>query len=121
MRVIWVVVCFFLFVSVTAADEARPVHLMPWPANVTVSSSAPLLIQPSFAVALKGADPHLSKAAQIFLDDLRRHTGSLPLDFNVTGNANSAQLTITTDQSNEEVQKLGEDESYTLQIGRAHV
>lgn len=120
MRVIWVVACFFLFGAVTAADEAKPVHLMPWPASVNISPSAPLIIQTSFSVGLHGTDPHLRKSAQIFLNDLRRHTGYLPLDFSVAENANAAQLTITIDQPSEEVQKLGEDESYSLKVDSAH-
>ena len=111
--------CFFLLGSVTAADETRQVRLMPWPASVNVSSAAPLVIHTSFSVALRGNDPHLHKAAEIFLKDLRRHTGSLSLDFSIAGNADQAQLAIDVDHSSEEVQKLGEDEAYTLKVDSA--
>jgi hexosaminidase len=119
VRVIWMVACFFILGSVTAADETRAVRLMPWPASVNVSSAAPLVIQASFSVALRGSDPHLRTAAEIFLKDLRRHTGSLPLDFSIAGNADQSQLAIDVDHPSEEVQKLGEDESYTLKVDSA--
>ena len=118
--VIWMVASFFLLGSITAADETRAVRLMPWPASVNVSSAAPLVIQASFSVALRGNDPHLHKAAEIFLNDLRRHTGSLPLDFSIAGNADQSQLAIDVDHPSEEVQKLGEDESYTLKVDSTH-
>src|SRR5437763_5773648 len=117
--VIWIMACFFLLGSVTAADESRQVRLMPWPASVNVSSAAPLVIHTSFSVAVQGNDPHLHKAAEIFLKDLRRHTGSLPLDFSIAGNADQAQLAIDVDHPSEEVQKLGEDEAYTLKVDSA--
>src|SRR5438477_6213289 len=117
--VIWIMACFFLLGSVTAADETRQVRLMPWPASVNVSSAAPLVIHTSFSVAVQGNDPHLHKAAEIFLKDLRRHTGSLPLDFSIAGNADQAQLAIDVDHPSEEVQKLGEDEAYTLKVDSA--
>jgi hexosaminidase len=116
VRVIGLVACFFLLISVVAADETKPVRLMPLPANVNLSAGQGLVIQNSFSVALRGNDPHLRKAADIFLNDLRRHTGSLPLDFSVAAAPDQAQLTISVDQPSEEVQKLGEDESYTLKI-----
>src|SRR5437764_8406591 len=117
--VIWIMACFFLLGSVTAADETRQVRLMPWPASVNVSSAAPLVIHTSFSVAVQGNDPHLHKAAEIFLKDLRRHTGSLPLDFSIARNADQAQLAIDVDHPSEEVQKLGEDEAYTLKVDSA--
>jgi hexosaminidase len=116
VRVLGLVACFFLLISVGSADEAKPVRLMPLPANVNLSAGQGLVIQNSFSVALQGNDPHLRKAAGIFLNDLRRHTGSLPLDFSVAAAPDQAQLTISVDQPSEEVQKLGEDESYTLKI-----
>jgi len=119
VRAIWVLACFFILSSVTAADEAKSVRLMPWPASVNVLSTAPLIIQTSFSVALRGNDPHLRKAAEIFLHDLRRHTGSLPLDFSIVGSADQSQLLIDVDQPSEKVQKLGEDESYTLKVDSA--
>ncbi len=90
---------------------------MPWPASVrTVPSNGQLVINASFAVGLeKRADPRLRKTVAIFLDDLRRHTGMLPLDFGVT-TPEGAQLAIHCNRPSKKVQALGEDESYTLQV-----
>lgn len=120
MRTLSIVICFFLFVSVTAADEPAQLQLMPLPASVNASGAPGLVIQNSFSVALQGKDPHLRKAADIFLNDLRRHTGSLPLDFTIANGAGQAQLAIDVDRPSEEVQKLGEDESYSLKVDSSH-
>src|ERR1700746_861185 len=63
-------------------QEAKPLHLMPWPSDVKTSAGQ-MVIDPSFSVTLHGTDPRLKKTAEIFLEDLRRHTGMLPLDFSI--------------------------------------
>lgn len=76
-------------------------------------------IDPWFSVSLHGAsDAHLKRAAGIFLDDLRRHTGSTALDFTIADSPASGHpaLSITADHASKEVQELGEDESYQLTI-----
>ncbi|PYV64824.1 MAG: beta-N-acetylhexosaminidase, partial [Acidobacteria bacterium] len=54
-------------------------------------------------------------AVAIFLDDLRRHTGSLPLDF-AFAEPQKGQLQINVEHAGKEIQELGEDESYTLEV-----
>ena len=108
-----------LAVSLTTdAQETSSLHLMPWPASVkTTASSQPLVIQASFSVGLGNAsDPTLRRAAEIFLNDLRRHTGSLPLDFNISNDPGNAQLKVKSEHPSKPVQDLGEDESYTLEV-----
>jgi hexosaminidase len=108
-----------LAVSLTTdAQEASSLHLMPWPASVkSTPSSQPLLIQTSFSVGLGNAsDPALRRTAELFLNDLRRHTGSLPLDFNISNDFGNAQLKVKSEHSSKPVQELGEDESYTLEV-----
>jgi hexosaminidase len=108
-----------LAVSLTTdAQEASSLHLMPWPASVkSTPSSQPLLIQTSFSVGLGNAsDPALRRTAERFLNDLRRHTGSLPLDFNISNDFGNAQLKVKSEHSSKPVQELGEDESYTLEV-----
>ena len=102
----------------TDAQETGSLHLMPWPASVKSNqSSQPLLIQTSLTVGLHNAsDPALRRAAEIFLNDLRRHTGSLPLDFGVNSDVASAQLKVSSERPSKPVQELGEDESYTLEV-----
>jgi hexosaminidase len=108
---------FFLFapLSLLLAQETKPLALMPWPESVKLGSGQ-LPISGSFTVRIRGEDPRLHKTAEIFLDDLRRHTGMLPLDFSIADGARTRQLVIHSDQASEEVQRLGEDESYTLVV-----
>jgi hexosaminidase len=102
----------------SSAQEVQTLHLMPWPSSVKISpNSGTLLIQTSFAVGLQNSsDPTLRRALEIFLDDLRRHTGSLPLDFEISDDPANAQLRVSADHPSKEVQELGEDESYKLQV-----
>ncbi|MGH9517967.1 MAG: family 20 glycosylhydrolase [Terriglobales bacterium] len=100
----------------TSAQETNSLHLMPWPASVKTSQSPPLVIQTSFSVGIGNtSDPGLRRAVGIFLNDLRRHTGSLPLDFTI-GDTSSAQLKVTSEHASKPVQELGEDESYKLEV-----
>jgi len=90
---------------------------MPWPAKVkTFPASQHLLIDTSFAVGLDNhADARLRTTVALFLNDLRRHTGMLPLDFSITS-PGKAQLAIRSDHASKAVPELGEDESYTLEV-----
>lgn len=116
MRVALIVPGILMFAALLAAQETRPVRLMPWPSNMKTQPGGDLIIQPSFSVGLRNSDPRLHKAAEIFLNDLRRHTGSLPLDFAITDHADQAQLRINSQHASKEVQELGEDESYKLEV-----
>lgn len=115
MRIFALVLVALIMSSFTSAEDSHKLHLMPWPANVT-SEQGQLVIQNSFAVSANGSDPRLQKTIGIFLDDLRRHTGSLPLDFKVVADPAAAQLTVTSEAPSKEVQELGEDESYSLEV-----
>src|SRR5262245_39824561 len=110
MRVVWAVLMTVLVMaSTTAEQQTRALRLMPWPQSVKNSNGDQLLIQNSFSVSIsQSADPHLPRAVAIFLNDLRRHTGSLPLDFAYAGSGNG-QLQITVDHASKAVQELGED------------
>jgi hexosaminidase len=117
MRLLFVVPMLAVVLTLaTSAQETTSLHLMPWPASVKSSQSAPLLIQTSFSVGIGNAsDPGLRRAVEIFLNDLRRHTGSLPLDFTI-GDASTAQLKVNSEHASKPVQELGEDESYKLEV-----
>ena len=119
MRLLCVIVSLCAFAVGAVADETPRLGLMPWPTRIETSSGPGLLIQSSFSVATRGSDPQLRTAAEIFLSDLRKHTGSLPLDFSLATNPDQAQLVVTADHPSEKVQKLGEDESYSLKIEAA--
>jgi len=98
-------------------QESTQLHLMPWPSDLKASTGQ-MVIDPSFSVSLKGSDPRLKKTAQIFLDDLRRHTGMLALDFSIAENPAQGHpsLAITSEHASKEIQELGEDESYQLNV-----
>lgn len=103
---------------VSAQDSTVQLKLMPWPQNIKASSGQ-MPLDNSFSVVLNDhADPRLRKSVEIFLNDLRRHTGMLPLDFSISTGQNQGHsaLSITSDHANKEVQELGEDESYSLEI-----
>ncbi len=119
MRMLWIMlIVAVVMASVTAAQESRPLHLMPWPASVkNAPGNGELVIETSFSVALSSnADIRLRKTVAIFLNDLRRHTGMLSLNFSVVDHSESAKLHVSVDHAIKEVQELGEDESYTLEV-----
>lgn len=117
MRLLVFVSPIFALVSLLSAQEKSPLRLMPWPSSVKTSPDSPnLAIEDSFSVAIQGSDPRLRKTAEIFLADLRRHTGSLPLDFSIADQSKAAQLRVSSQRATKDVQELGEDESYTLEV-----
>ena len=115
MRAICLVMFLLAVTSAAYEQENRPLNLMPWPASLTMGSGQ-LPIDTTFSVAIRDTDPHLRKTVDIFLDDLRRHTGMLPLDFSIADQADKAKLTIHANHPSRSVQELGEDESYSLQV-----
>src|SRR5579859_7265475 len=88
---------------------------MPWPASVKPATGS-LPIDPTFTVVLKGSDSRLQIVAEIFLNDLRRHTGMLATNFHVATGSQVGQLEIQSSAASRNPQQLGEDESYTLVV-----
>jgi len=106
------------FVPLAEAQSQHPPNLMPMPASVQMGAGR-LLIDPSFSVALSGRpDPLLRRTVDRFLNNLRQQTGMLPLDMKVTDSSN-ATLVINCEHASKEVQELGEDESYDLEISNS--
>src|SRR5216683_219037 len=119
MRMLWIMlIVAVVMASVTAAEEPRPLHLIPLPANVkNAPGNGELVIETSFSVALpSNADARLRKTVAIFLNDFRRHTGMLQLNFSVVDHSENGNLHISVDHASKQVQELGEDESYTLEV-----
>ncbi len=105
------------FVPFSAA-EPRPLSLMPMPVSVQIKPGH-LVIDSSFTVGISGhSDVRLQRAVDVFLDSLRRQTGMPPLDMKVT-DAAQAKLVVHSERANKDVQELGEDESYSLEISPA--
>jgi hexosaminidase len=109
----------FLFAIVLCAPHAAaqtqlPGNLMPQPASVKSGSGA-LRIDANFAIAFTGYnEPRLDRARERFLTQLHRQTGLLLAK--PVNNTSQATLAVHTDHASKEVQELGEDESYTLEV-----
>ena len=110
-----VLVLISLMIWFSAAHAAAPqssLKLMPWPASVQ-QRSGEFTIDQAFAVRLEGyQEPRLQLAVQRFLDRLSRQTG-MPLANQAVA---PAKFIIHCEVASEKVQRLGEDESYRLEV-----
>jgi hexosaminidase len=94
-------------------------NLMPQPAQATPGQGT-LKIDPSFRIALTGyREPRLERAAARLIVHLEHLTG-MPLTRELASNAAETTLEIATTGPSLPVQKLGEDESYRLEVTPAH-
>lgn len=115
MRVYGFLLALLAMVAPLAFPQEVPFNLMPMPASMTPGTGY-LPIRPSFAVAVTGnTEVRLQHAVEIFMDHLRQQTGMLPVDVSLT-DVSKATLVIRTEGISKDVQELGEDESYTLQV-----
>ncbi|HKF26050.1 MAG TPA: family 20 glycosylhydrolase [Candidatus Acidoferrum sp.] len=104
----------FLVLAVRAGAEPPALRLMPQPASV-VPGAGSLRIDANFSIAFTGhSEARLRRAADRFLTGLREQTGFPRLD-EAKGNSR-ATLVVHTDRASKEIQELGEDESYTLEV-----
>jgi len=107
------VLCILLNPVMTTAQEPA-LNLLPLPASAQ-SGTGSLGVDSSFSVAFTGhSEPRLERAGDRFLRQLARQTG-LPLALK-PGKTAKATLVIQTDHASKEIQELGEDESYVLQV-----
>ncbi len=87
---------------------------MPYPAKLEARSGQ-LVVDNNFRVAITGHDdPRVRGAAERMVETLARKTGLLLKS--EPGDAASAKLVLRAASGGEKVQKLGEDESYRLEI-----
>lgn len=102
-----------VFLSLFAAAQSQPqLNLMPMPASVQMGTGQ-LVITPTFSVAVTGShDASLDSGVQRFVKQLSQQTG-IPIR---PKEGAAAALQIHADKGREAVQKLGEDESYTLTV-----
>src|SRR5216684_1970758 len=108
------VLSVFLLPTMTTAQQLA-LNLMPVPASVQ-SGTGSLRVDSSFSVALSGhSDPRLDRAVARFLRQLARQT-ALPLSLKPV-KAAKATLVVQTDHASKEIQEVGEDESYVLEVG----
>ena len=107
------VLCILLNPVMTTAQEPA-LNLLPLPASAQ-SGTGSLGVDSSFSVAFTGhSEPRLERAGDRFLRQLARQTG-LPLALK-PGKTARATLVIQTDHASKEIQELGEDESYVLEV-----
>src|SRR5437016_5996726 len=110
------VLCVLLYpVMTTAQQPALKLMPLPWRAQPVTGS---LGVDSSFSMAFTGyTEPRLERAGERFLRQLARQTG-LPLSLKPAQTA-KATLVIQTDHASKEIQQVGEDESYILDVSTA--
>ena len=110
------VLCVLLYpVMTTAQQPALNLMPLPWRAQPVTGS---LGVDSSFSMAFTGyTEPRLERAGERFLRQLARQTG-LPLSLKPAQTA-KATLVIQTDHASKEIQQVGEDESYILDVSTA--
>ncbi len=102
-----------LLLSAATFLSAQP-NLMPWPKKISMGEGA-LAIDQTFSVSLSGSpDARVGAAAGRLVHQLALQTG-IPLA-QVTRDPSHAKLEIRCDTPGEPIQKLGEDESYRLEV-----
>ena len=108
--------CVLLYPAMTTAQQ--PVlNLMPLPASVQ-SGAGSMGVDSSFSVAFTGyTEPRLERAGERFLRQLARQT-ALPLSLKPAGLA-KATLVVHTEHASKEIQEVGEDENYVLEVTTA--
>jgi hexosaminidase len=99
----------------SGAQAHGQLNLMPYPANVDMDSGE-FRVDASFSVAQTGhTDGQLDRAVQRFLRQLSRQTG-IPAFARSPAAGKSAALLIHADAVSKEVQELGDNESYVLEV-----
>ncbi len=110
-----VLILSVMFVQPAHAQVPTPLNLMPVPATLQMGTGQ-LVVDASFGIGISSPhDPQLQRAVDRFLNDLRRQTGMSPLNMSV-GDTSKATLVVSAEHASKEVQELGEDESYSLEI-----
>jgi hexosaminidase len=108
--------CALWYPAMTMAQQPA-LNLMPLPTNLQ-SGTGGLRVDSTFSVAFTGyTEPRLGRAGERFLRQLARQTG-LPLALKPSKSA-KATLVIQTDHATKEIQEVGEDESYILDVSSA--
>lgn len=111
------IVLGILFYPAMAIAQQPVLNLMPLPANAQPGNGS-LRVDSSFSIAFGGyTEPRLERAGEQFLGQLARQTGlSLSLK---PARSSKATLVIETDHAGKEIQEVGEDESYILDVSSA--
>ena len=110
----------FLFALLTpkfTGAQQPALSLLPVPASLQPGTGS-LGVDSSFSAALTGhTEPRLERAVERFLQQLARQT-ALPLNLKAAKSP-QATLVVHTDRASKEIQEVGEDESYVLEVTSA--
>jgi hexosaminidase len=114
MRTLLIVIGILLFAAFAAAQMQPQLNLMPMPSAVQPGTGQ-LLIDRTFSVSVTGFhDASLERGIDRFVSELSRQTG---MSFNHDAvKVAEPTLLIHAEHRREEVQKVGEDESYELRV-----
>src|SRR5258707_1291759 len=109
------VLCALSYPAMTTAQQSAS-NLMPLPASAQPGTGS-LRVDSTFSLVFTGyTEPRLERAGERFLRQLARQTG-LPLSLKPAKMA-KATLVIQTDHASKEIQEVGEEESYILDVRR---
>jgi len=107
------VLCVLMYPAMTTAQQPA-LNLMPLPEGARFGTGS-LGVDPLFSVAFTGyTEPRLERSGERFLRQLARQTG-LPLSLKIAKPV-KATLVIQTNHASKEIQEVGEDESYVLEV-----
>jgi hexosaminidase len=110
--------CSLLSYPAMTAIQPPLLNLMPLPANWQSDVVGTIGVDSSFSIAFTGySEPRLERAGERFLKQLAHQTG-LPLALKPSKTGKGA-LVIQTDHASKEIQEVGEDESYILDVSTA--
>src|SRR5690242_18908334 len=112
--------CVWALASIAFLSTAKAeLNLMPQPTHVAPGQGR-LKIDQSFRIAFTGyREPRLDRAAVRLIQHLELKTG-MPLSRELSTDAAAASFKISTGAASAPVQKLGEDESYRLEVTPEH-
>jgi hexosaminidase len=113
-----------LLLFACAVLSAQTLPLMPWPASIHTTPGS-VDINAGFTMVLSGvgsSDPRIKAAAQRTLVRLARQTG-MPISTRIDRPlANRATMSLVVERrDHKEPQRLGDDESYSLQVAGDHI
>jgi hexosaminidase len=104
-----------MILAIAAGADAPVLNLMPVPARLSIGQGR-LAIDQSFQVAFTGLEAaQVKTGAERLIQHLSAKTG-MPLKRDPARDPSQATLVIHTERASEVVQKLGEDESYRLEV-----
>jgi hexosaminidase len=113
-RILGILVLAVLLYPAMITAQQPALSLMPLPASAQ-SGTGSLAVDSSFSVAFAGyTEPRLERAGERFLRQLARQT-ALPLSLKPAKTA-KATLVVQTGHASKEIQEVGEDESYVLEV-----